>query len=603
MTGPSFETGTILDVEQVTLGSELTADTASGVTTLTVDDASDYDAEDGGTCSINGTLYVYTVEDVDNGVLTITPGLTAAASDGDRVDVWDTVNDIAATWFEVLVELPGDDDVDATPARLAAALVPTFTHKLGIRDAGTGETCTLQLQGDEWVVVEVPGDTVQLDGAVIKPDTIPETSLGFTLDSGAHVTVSTTAPASPAVDDIWLDAANGNTLKQWDGTTWQAYQFGTAAIAAGSITSDLIAADAIIAGQIATGALDAYSINAASLSAATMSGHVVGSDLSGSDFLLDSDGGRAILYEQTPSIAASSTTPGTYTYTVPSSGVSVVKLEGWGGGGVGGSGTAVSYMSGGGGGGEYACEPLIAVSPGDVLTYTVPNGGTGTSGQRGADAIVKLNGVEVLRAHGGVGTQAVSPPGAGGFGSTNTIHFDGGAGGRGPGGGGGSSAGTKAVGRVGGAGSTGGSTGGSAPSGGGSGGSGGVGTFSTPTAGTAGAVPGGGGGGGNRNASSGNTSVGGAGAAGKVQITTFVTTLVASMASVSGTTDAYGNAIPVGVKVQRQDLAGMVGGYAREWSYTLTSVASSGTYTFLASNGTNVETLSDYPGALTSGIF
>lgn len=715
MTAPAsdFEQGTIVDVEQVTLGSELSGDAALGAVSVTISDASDFDAEDGGTCVIGGAQYVYTVTDVDGGVLTITPGLTAAGSDGDRVDVLDTVTGQAASYYEALVQLPGDEDVDATPARLASSLVPTFTHKLGIRDAGAGEACTIQLQGDEWVVVEVPGDTVQLDGANIVDGSVSQTSLGFTLPSGTKVTVSTTAPTPAVAGDLWVDAGHGNVLKQfdgsnwnsvqdtaiaaaqsaasaasaaasaaqttangrntifrqgtaptahaagdvwfdtangnrvsvWTGTAWQLSQFGNAAVAnldagsittgtlaaariaaasitgdklvagtitgdrlvAGTITGDLIAANAIVAGMIATGALDAYQIDAASLSAVTMSGHVIGSTVSGSDFLVDSDAGRVLVYQQAANVVTSDSTPGTSgnTWTVPA-GVTSLKIEGWGSG-ASGCNSASNTAAGAGGGGEYAAEPSITVKQGDVVTWTVPAGGAGGFNTTdGGDAILYVNGVEVLRAHGGKkGT--TSGGGKGGTGSTNTIHFDGGKGGNGNGAGGGSSAGTKASGNAGGNGSAYGysaAPGGAAPTGGGKGGTGGT----SSTNGANGNTPGGGGGasGGSSSGSGGSwvSTLAGSGAAGQIQVTYYASTLVASLASMTGTTDPNNpaNTIPAGLKVQRQELVGVVGGYATERSFTLNNVSSSGSWSFLG-NGSIIKQLSDYGGPFNAGVF
>ncbi|MEU0571671.1 glycine-rich domain-containing protein [Nonomuraea sp. NPDC005983] len=69
------------------------------------------------------------------------------------------------------------------------------------------------------------------------------------------------------------------------------------------------------------------------------------------------------------------TTPGTYTFTVPT-GVSRIHVALTGGGGGGGFATANpgSYGDGGGGGGATA-NCTLAVRPGDLLTITVGTGG------------------------------------------------------------------------------------------------------------------------------------------------------------------------------------------------------------------------------------
>lgn len=81
---------------------------------------------------------------------------------------------------------------------------------------------------------------------------------------GVQVTFSAIEPPNPANGDLWYDSANGNQLKQWNGSAWAPYQFGTGAIAAGSVTAALIAANTITATQIAAGTItgDKISSNA-----------------------------------------------------------------------------------------------------------------------------------------------------------------------------------------------------------------------------------------------------------------------------------------------------------------------------------------------------
>ena len=70
------------------------------------------------------------------------------------------------------------------------------------------------------------------------------------------------------------------------------------------------------------------------------------------------------------------TTPGTYTFTVPS-GVTSVQASGVGGGGGGGFGR--STKPGGGGAGAGVCSRTIPVTPGEVLTVIVGTGGRGAT--------------------------------------------------------------------------------------------------------------------------------------------------------------------------------------------------------------------------------
>ena len=233
-------------------------------------DASDFDADAGGTLAIGGATYTYTVDDVDDGTLTLGSGLAADAAEGDRVDIWDTAVDAASVQYRADVQLPNTiDGGDTADARLAAALVPQFTHKLGLRAIGTCESCVMELQ-DDWVVVEIVGGIVQVDGGAIAPATLPQAALGFTLPSGSKVTVAASAPSTPATGDVWIDTSSGNTLNQWDGSDWNAIQFGTDAIAAGSITTAQLAAEAVEASNIAAGTVFAGIVDATTISGAPL---------------------------------------------------------------------------------------------------------------------------------------------------------------------------------------------------------------------------------------------------------------------------------------------------------------------------------------------
>lgn len=221
-------------------------------------------------------------------------------------------------------------------------------------------------------------------------------------------------------------------------------------------------------------------------------------------------------------------------FTAPA-GVTSIKAECWGPGGNGGT-----VGGQGGGGGEYAAEPALAVTPGNLYAFSVGAAGSGSSTTFAGDSVT-------VTAHAGTGGV---PTGAGGTGSTNTTHHNGGNGGSlaSPGtgsGGGGSSAGTFTAGNPGanGSGATGGA-GGSAPTGGGAGGKGANGGGS----GAAGSAPGGGGGGSNGIA-------GGAGAAGQIKLTYSATTTTESvLASLTSAafTDQLGNYISPGWTVDTQ---------------------------------------------------
>ncbi len=68
---------------------------------------------------------------------------------------------------------------------------------------------------------------------------------------------------------------------------------------------------------------------------------------------------------------------GSYTFTVPA-GVTSLTVECWGAGGAGGGSRNNNRGGSGGGGGAY-CSSVLTVTPGQVISYTVGAGGTGTT--------------------------------------------------------------------------------------------------------------------------------------------------------------------------------------------------------------------------------
>jgi hypothetical protein len=98
------------------------------------------------------------------------------------------------------------------------------------------------------------------------PALIGSGSVSFSA-GGATVTISPTAPSSPATGDIWYDTGNGYRMNQWNGTAWTAYQLGTNAIAGGAITAAQIAANTITASQIAANTITAALIATGTITA------------------------------------------------------------------------------------------------------------------------------------------------------------------------------------------------------------------------------------------------------------------------------------------------------------------------------------------------
>lgn len=208
-------------------------------------------------------------------------------------------------------------------------------------------------------------------------------------------------------------------------------------------------------------------------------------------------------------------------WTAPA-GVTSVQVENIAGGGGGGYANA-STGAAGGGGGEYAEDTAIAVTPGNSYPLAVGSPGPGGSaqasttsyqtGSAGQKSVFVGDSVTVTANGGGGGQLGAGTVGAGGTGSTNATHHNGGAGAihqsTTNGGGGGGSAGPAAVGNTA---TT--STGATAVTGGGPGGNG----ATTAAAGNApGSGPGGGGGGGRGTAGAPHN--GGAGFAGQITLT------------------------------------------------------------------------------------
>lgn len=110
------------------------------------------------------------------------------------------------------------------------------------------------------------------------------------------------------------------------------------------------------------------------------------------------------------------TTPGSYSFTVPS-GVTRILMWWIGGGGGGGGGYSTTY-TGGWGGGPGASMGFVIVTPGDVLSITIGSGGTGGTG--GSSPTAGGNGVATTIQSKLAGWTATSAYGAGGGAATST---------------------------------------------------------------------------------------------------------------------------------------------------------------------------------------
>lgn len=66
-----------------------------------------------------------------------------------------------------------------------------------------------------------------------------------------RITASSSAPASPAGGDIWINESDGNAISVWSGSAWTALALGTGALAPGAVTGSEIAPGTITSAQLA----------------------------------------------------------------------------------------------------------------------------------------------------------------------------------------------------------------------------------------------------------------------------------------------------------------------------------------------------------------
>jgi hypothetical protein len=155
-------------------------------------------------------------------------------------------------------------------------------------------------------------------------------------------------------------------------------------------------------------------------------------------------------------------TPGSYSFAVPSDAPGFVTVEIWGGGGGGGRDATRDYDGSGGGGGGYS-KKHFAVTPGTtVIAGTVGAGGAGAvTGSNGSNGTASTVTSPAMNAGGGFhgGSAGGNPGGTGGTASGGDVNTSGTAGNDWYGGGAGAGGGY----------ATGGSAGGTAPGGGGAG--------------------------------------------------------------------------------------------------------------------------------------
>ena len=187
---------------------------------------------------------------------------------------------------------PGDYlQITSPPAFLTAATIRQltfgYTETLGAREwtfafntvpespyetgfsAGTAQTA--QLPGSGAVTSTAPG-AGGLGGLLLNGSVTPAMlSEGITVTTlgGNRNTIAAAAPATPNVNDIWINSGTG-LISSWNGTAWVPYQFDASqTIQAGTIVAANIAASTIDASLIAAGTVVAGIVNATDVLANT----------------------------------------------------------------------------------------------------------------------------------------------------------------------------------------------------------------------------------------------------------------------------------------------------------------------------------------------
>ncbi|MGH3096800.1 MAG: hypothetical protein ACRDMV_12470 [Streptosporangiales bacterium] len=91
-------------------------------------------------------------------------------------------------------------------------------------------------------------------GSAIAQDSIDSSKVTFTAGDigGASVTLSGTAPSSPAVNDLWIDSSAGYVVKTWNGTDWVE---SSATVGDGTITAAKLADGSVSAAKLVAGAV------------------------------------------------------------------------------------------------------------------------------------------------------------------------------------------------------------------------------------------------------------------------------------------------------------------------------------------------------------
>jgi hypothetical protein len=183
-------------------------------------------------------------------------------------EMWIITQDLGTWTFAAFAAAsPADLPAAAAPAVTASAAAPAAPAPGDLWvNAAQGNALT-SWSGSRWVPLQV-GTNAIADRAVTAAKIAPGTITGAQLAPAAGITAGqlsvtasdlggtsvitgTSQPPAPVLGDIWINPAQGNSVSVWDGGGWRLLQFGSRAIAAGSLTALQLAANAgITPGQV-----------------------------------------------------------------------------------------------------------------------------------------------------------------------------------------------------------------------------------------------------------------------------------------------------------------------------------------------------------------
>lgn len=163
-----YEQGVIMSVTEAPAGDSLIAPGAIGDTLLTINDATDF-SEAGGQVEINGHVYTYLTKTDEPSTLLLAPG-SGLIEAFNLIEYSPRVN-LSPTVYEKMAQVLIQGNDDAVTARVPSSLYAQIPD--GIRDEVDRETVNIQMQNNEFVILDVVNKEPLLDGVYIDPGSLP----------------------------------------------------------------------------------------------------------------------------------------------------------------------------------------------------------------------------------------------------------------------------------------------------------------------------------------------------------------------------------------------------------------------------------------------